>query len=75
MAETIKKYDLCHEKADNICLKCNFYFCDSCYNYVHNKPANSDHKKESIDPFLPIDTKCPIHNFPLNLFCIDEKGN
>ena len=35
-----------------------------------------NHKKENIDPFIPIELKCPIHpQNPMNLFCVDEKGN
>ena len=34
------------------------------------------HKKEKIDYFVPIDTRCPEHDGNnINLFCIDEKGN
>ena len=36
---------------------------------------NKNHKKEKIDYFLPIDTRCPEHpKVPLDLFCINEKG-
>ena len=70
-----KQCELCGDNAKNLCLKCNSYFCDSCYNFVHEKKKNSQHKKETIDYFVPIDTKCPEHpNIPINLFCIDEKG-
>ena len=32
-------------------------------------------KKEKIDPYIPIDLKCPQHpRVSNNLFCIDEKG-
>ena len=75
MDEKNKKCDICKETAVSLCLKCNSYFCDVCFNYVHSKPVNKEHKKDNIDPFVPIDTKCKIHNFPLNLFCIDEYGN
>ena len=70
-----KKCDICQEKANIICLKCNSYYCEECFKYVHNKPANLEHKKDRIDPYVPIETKCKFHNFPLNLFCITEKGN
>ena len=76
----IKKYnektcDLCGELAKSLCLKCNSYFCDSCYKFVHEKKKNNNHQKEDIDPFVPFDTKCPEHpNVPVNLFCIDDKG-
>ena len=76
----IKKYkektcELCGELAKSLCLKCNSYFCDSCYKFVHEKKKNNNHQKEDIDPFVPFDTKCPEHpNVPVNLFCIDDKG-
>jgi len=36
---------------------------------------NSNHKKENIDPFVPIELKCPEHSkFPLTLFCLTEKS-
>ena len=70
-----KLCELCREIATNLCLNCNNYYCDSCYKFVHEKKNNTNHKKESIDPFVPIDLKCPIHpNIPLNLFCVDENG-
>ena len=70
-----KLCELCSELAKNLCLKCNSYFCDSCFKFVHDKKNNITHKKENIDPFAPIDTKCPFHsNIPINLFCVDEKG-
>ena len=73
-----KVCDLCKLQATFFCMDClNInYFCDSCYKFVHDKKENSNHKKEKIDYYIPIDTKCPNHpNVPLNLFCIDEKGN
>ena len=67
--------DICEELAKCLRLKCNSYYCDSCYKFVHDKKKNNNHKKENIDPFIPFDTKCPEHpNVPLNLFCIDDKG-
>ena len=70
-----KQCELCGETAKSLCLQCNSYFCDSCYKFVHDKKKNLEHKKEVIDPFVPIDTKCLSHPIiPLNLFCIDEKG-
>ena len=67
--------EICGEFAKILCLKCNSYFCDSCDKYVHEKKRNIQHKKEIIDPFVPIDLKCPSHpDIPLNFFCVDEKG-
>jgi len=38
------------------------------------KNQKNNHKKENIDYFVPIDTKCPDHpQNPINLFCVDEK--
>ncbi len=40
---------------------------------IHNKPKKSKHKKEEIDPYIPLDLKCPEHQkVPNNLFCLDE---
>ena len=42
---------------------------------VHESKNNKEHKKETIDYNVPIDTRCPDHDtIPINLFCIDEKG-
>ena len=72
----IKKCEICKIKAIYLCLKCNSYYCESCFKYVHEKQSNINHNKELIDAFIPIDTKCPDHpDIPINLFCVDEKGN
>ena len=43
---------------------------------IHDIKKNPQHKKENIDPFVPIDIKCPEHPMDrMNLFCLDEKGN
>ena len=67
--------ELCKELATNICFDCNFYLCDSCFKFLHNKKANSGHKKEAINPFISMDIKCPEHpKVPINLFCLEEKS-
>ena len=72
----IKKCEICEVDASCLCLQCNSYLCDLCFKYVHEKESKKDHKKENIDPFIQIDTKCPDHpTIPINLFCVDEKGN
>ena len=72
----IKNCDFCDKSATCLCFKCNNYFCDNCFKIIHNLPNYSQHKKEIIDPFVPIDVKCPIHpQDRMNLFCLDEKGN
>ena len=51
------------------------HFCDSCYKIAHEKIDDNKHKKEKIDYFNPIETKCQKHpKVPINLFCLDEKG-
>ena len=72
----IKKCDFCDSYAKILCYECLNYYCDACYKFIHDKEKNSNHKKEQIDPFIPIDLKCQIHTkIPLNLFCLEEKGN
>ena len=72
----IKECELCNSNATCLMLSCNNYFCDRCYKLIHDIKNNSVHKKESIDPFIPIDIKYPEHQKDrLNLFCVDEKGN
>ena len=76
MENTIKKCEICNSFAKFLCYKCISYFCEGCFKYVHDKEYNSKHKKEEIDAFVPIDTKCPEHSkSPMNLFCVEEKGN
>ena len=71
----IKECEICKSNATCLCLKSYSYFCDSCFKFVHDKQANSNHKKDIIDPFIPIDIKCPEHDkHQMDLFCIDEKG-
>ena len=72
----IKKCEICETNVNSFCYQCLCYFCDNCYSFVHEKECNLKHKKEQIDPFVPIELKCPTHlKSPLNLFCVDEKGN
>ena len=71
----IKKCDICKEDAISLCFQCKQYFCESCYKFVHNKPVNSQHKRENIDLYVPIEFKCQEHpDNSLNLFCLNEKG-
>ena len=70
-----KECEVCGKEATNVCYQCLMYTCDSCFKLVHNRKSKINHKKDKIDYFVPIDTKCPNHpNSPNNLFCIDEKG-
>ena len=74
--KNIKECDICGVDSTCLCFNCIQYFCESCYKYIHDKQKNSNHKKESIDPYVPIDLKCPEHPIiPITLFCLDEKGN
>ena len=68
--------EFCGAEAKNLCFECLEYFCDSCFKIIHEKKLKINHKKETIDLYVPIDLKCPEHpKVPINLFCIDEKGN
>ena len=74
-SSNIKKCEICENEATSLCFKCISYFCDSCYKFIHDKQNNSLHKKEKIDYYVPIDTKCSDHpKIPITLFCVDEKG-
>ena len=71
----VKNCELCQEAATNICFDCSFYLCDSCFEFLHEKKLNLEHKKEEIDPFISIDIKCQEHpKIPMNLFCLKEKS-
>ena len=71
----IKSCDICGINSSCICFSCLNYFCDSCFTIIHDKEKNSCHKKEEINPYIPIELKCEKHpKNPLNLFCINEKG-
>ena len=71
-----KKCEVCLVDATCLCYKCMSYYCDICFKSAHKNEARASRKKEIIDCIVPIDVKCPEHNLvPLNLFCLDEKGN
>ena len=72
----VKICDLCQtNEATDICYECPSYFCNSCFNLIHNIKINSSHKKEEVDPFVSINVKCPEHPKIINnLFCIKEKS-
>ena len=68
------KCDICGELAENLCLNCNKYYCKPCFEFVHQKSKNKNHKKEIIDFNVPILAKWEIHpEDPFNLFCANEK--
>ena len=75
--KNIRQCEMCKdEEATTFCFDCYNYFCKACFKYMHDRKKNSNHKKEKIDLFVPIDTICALHErSPLNLFCLDEKGN
>lgn len=73
--KNIKVCEICKNDANTICFQCISYFCEPCFKMIHDKKNNEQHKKEKIDFFVPIETKCPNHpKDRLNLFCLDEKG-
>ena len=72
--KSLKECGLCSENATCLCFQCMNYFCERCYKFVHNLQKNLNHKKETIDPFVPFEFKCSEHpTNPYNLFCSDEK--
>ena len=74
-SKNIKECGICESEATCLCFECSNYFCESCYKMIHDKTKNNNHKKENIDPFIPIELKCPNHpQDRMNLFCINEKG-
>ena len=73
--KNFKACEICDSNATSLCFICKNYFCEQCYKFVHEKQKNINHKKESIDPFIPIDLKCPEHpEHSVCLFCTEEKG-
>ena len=74
--KNLKQCDICKaEEATSLCPQCFSYYCDGCFKQVHEKENNKEHKKEKIDYYVPIDTRCPEHaKIIINLFCLDEKG-
>ena len=73
--QNYKMCDICGKNATSICFECMMYFCDSCYQLIHDKKQSNNHKKEKLDNFVPVELKC--HDHPkniINLFCLDEKG-
>ena len=48
---------------------------ERCYKLIHDVKNDPTHKKENIDPFIPIELKCPIHpQDRMNLFSVNDKG-
>ena len=63
-------------EAITLCLKSFSYYCDKSFKCVHEMKENKEHKKETIDYNISIDTRCQDHSGNnINLFCIDEKVN
>jgi len=74
-SKIFKQCDICGETATFLCFQCTQYFREICFKFIHNKKKNSQHEKEIIDPFIPIELRCPEHpGNLLNLFCLDENG-
>ena len=75
--KNFKECEVCEDReATSLCLKCYSYFCDTCFKCAHdNNKKKTNHIKEKIDYFVPVDTRCPEHKGNrINLFCLDEKG-
>ena len=74
-SSNMKECDFCNDKAIYLCFICRNYYCENCYKIIHDLKKNSQHQKELLDPFIPIEINCPKHpKYPLELFCNDEKG-
>ena len=75
-SKLIKECETCGIVATCLCFICKEYFCDSCFKMIHDKKIKSNHKKEKMDTYIPIDLKCQDHpDIPLNLFYVEEKSN
>ncbi len=61
MSINFKKCEVCKDNATSLCFQCYIYLFDSCFKFIHDKPAGNHHKKEKIHYFVPIDIKCPKH--------------
>ena len=73
--KNFKICEICDSTATCLCFKCGNYYCEQCYKLIHDKKKNSGHKKEEIDPFVPIDLKCSDHpNHPIYFFCVEDQG-
>ena len=76
MALLPKKCETCKIEAICICYECMSYFCDACFKLTHEDEEYKSHKKDKIDYYIPIDTKCQEHKLhPMVLFCVNEKSN
>ena len=72
----LKKCELCLVEATCLCYECMSYFCDSCFNLGHKNEERKSHKKQKTGNFINYEVKWPEHKLvPLNLFCLDDKGN
>ena len=70
-----KECEDCELNASCLCFQCKEFYCDLCFKKAHIKSSKSNHKIEKIHIYVPIDLYCQVHSdFPLNLFCVDEKG-
>ena len=74
--KNFKECEFCYLNATCLCFKCKNYYCEKCFKYIHDLKKYSNHKKENIDAFVPIDLKCSDHpDHPIYLFCLDDQGN
>ena len=69
--KNFKQCDMCKAKeATSLCPQCFSYYCDNCFKPVHENEKKKEHKKEKIDYFVIIDTRCPEHDKILINFCV-----
>ena len=75
MDKIMKDCEICKAEATCLCYECYNYYCERCFKMIHDVKNDPQHKKESIDLFVPIDLKCPKHpKKSVDLFCLNEKG-
>lgn len=76
MEKIYKQCGVCKSPVKYICFDCsNNFYCESCFNMIHNKKENFLHPKFEIDYFIQAKNLCQEHpTIPLNLFCLTENG-
>ena len=75
MDPKLKKCETCQIDATCIWYQCISYLCDSCFKLIHNNEIRKDHKKDKIDYYALIETKCHQHKLhPMDLYCVFDKG-
>ena len=65
----------CEKNATIACFGCKKYYCENCFNLMHEKDKLKIHKKEEISRFLSIEFDCLKHEgYQITSFCLADKG-